>query len=153
MTIQNVKRKAKERRKQQAYLESELKKLENNLESSENLRKYGSIKNDLELIYDHIAEEVRLRSKYDWYEQGEKSTNFFLNSEKQQGNQNRIRKLIVNEKEINNETEIFNQIKLFYETLFQKPSQKYSADDINHFLNTLDIPKRSTDQIILCDIE
>ena len=28
-----------------------------------------------------------------------------------------------------------------------------SADDFNHFLNTLDIPKLSTDQIILCDIE
>ena len=28
-----------------------------------------------------------------------------------------------------------------------------SADDLNHFLNTLDIPKLSTDQIILCDIE
>ena len=46
-----------------------------------------------------------------------------------------------------------NQIKLFYETLFQKPSLKYSTDDINHFLNTLDIPKLSADQIILCDIE
>ena len=53
----------------------------------------------------------------------------------------------------NNETEILNQIKLFYETLFQKPSQKYSTDDINHLLNNLDIPKLSTDQIILCEIE
>ena len=41
-TIDYTIRKAKERRKQQAYLESELKKLENNLESSENLRKYES---------------------------------------------------------------------------------------------------------------
>ena len=64
-----------------------------------------------------------------------------------------MRKLIVSEKEINKETEILNQIKLLYETLFQKPSQKYGADDINHFLNILDIPKLSTDQIILCDIE
>ena len=55
-TIDYTKHKAKERRKKQAYLESELKKLENNLESSENLRKYESIKNDLKLIYDHIAE-------------------------------------------------------------------------------------------------
>ena len=60
-------------------------------------------------------------------------------------------KLIVNEKEINNETEILNQIKLFYETLFQKPSQKDSADDIKHILNTLEIPKLFTDQVILCD--
>ena len=72
--IDFTKRKAKERRKQQAYLESELKKLENNLESSENLSKYESLKNNLELIYDHIAEEDRLRSKCNWYEQGEKST-------------------------------------------------------------------------------
>ena len=53
----------------------------------------------------------------------------------------------------NNETEILNQIKAFSETLFQKPSQKHSTDDINHFLTTLAIPKLSTDQIILCDTE
>ena len=95
-TIDYTKRKWKERRKQQAYLESELKKLDNNLENSENLRKYESLKKDLELIYDHTAEGVRLRSKCDCHEPGEKSTKFFLNLEKQQGNQNRIRKLIVN---------------------------------------------------------
>ena len=64
-TIDYTKRKAKKRRKQQAYLEPELKKLENNLESSDNLRKYESLKNDSELIYDHIAEGIRLRSKSD----------------------------------------------------------------------------------------
>ena len=112
LIIDYTKRKAKERRKQ-AYLESELKKLENNLESSEIIKKYERLKNDLESIYDHIAEGVRLRSKWDWSEQGEKSTKFFLNSEKQRGNQNRIRKPIVNEKEINSESEILNQIKLF----------------------------------------
>ena len=44
-------------------------------------------------------------------------------------------------------------IKLFYGTLFQRPSQKYSADDDNHFLNTLDISKLSTDQITRFNIE
>ena len=76
-TIDYTKRKAKEKRKHQVYLEPELKKLENNLEHSNNLRKYERLKNDLELIYDHVAEGVRLRSKCDWYEQGEKSTNIF----------------------------------------------------------------------------
>ena len=84
-------------------MESELKKLENNLESSNKLRKYESLKIHLELIYDHIAQAVRIRSKCDWYQQGEKSTKFY-NLEKPQDNQNRIRKLIVNKKEINNET-------------------------------------------------
>ena len=150
-TIDYRKRKAKERGKQEAY--SDLKKFENNLESSKSLRKCESLKNDLELIYDHIIEGVRLRSKCDWHEPGEKSTELLLNLEKQLGNQNKIQKLIVNEKEINNETEILKQIKLFYETLFQKLSQKCSAGDINHFPNTPDIPKLCTDQIILCDIE
>ena len=85
------------------------------------------------------------------YEQGEKSTKFFLNLEKQWGNQKRIRKLIVNEKEINNETEILNQWKLFYEILFQNPSQMNSADDINHLLSTLGTPRLSAD--LTCDIE
>ena len=55
-TIDYSKREAKQRGKQQAYLESELKKLENNLESSDNLRKYESLKSDLELTYDYNAE-------------------------------------------------------------------------------------------------
>ena len=44
-------------------------------------------------------------------------------------------------------------LKLFYETLFEKPYQKDRANDINHFLNTLNIPNLSTDQAILCDIQ
>ena len=98
------------------------------MESSDNLRKYESLKSGLELIYDHIAEGVRIRSKCLRYEEGKKSTKFFLNLEKQRGNQNRDRKLIGNGKEINNETEILNQIKRFYETLFQKHSQKDSTE-------------------------
>ena len=41
-----------------------------NLESSDNLRKYESLKSGLELIYDHIAAGVRIRSKCLWYEEG-----------------------------------------------------------------------------------
>ena len=58
-------------------LESELKKLEISLDDANNLGKYNSIENELEAIYDHIAEGIRIRSKCDWYEHGEKSTIFF----------------------------------------------------------------------------
>ena len=33
-------------------------------------------------MYDHIAEGIRIRSKCEWYEHGEKSTKFFLNLQK-----------------------------------------------------------------------
>ena len=49
---------------QQAYLESGLKILENNLESSKNLIKYESLRNNLEFLI-NIAEGVRFRSKCD----------------------------------------------------------------------------------------
>ena len=39
-------------------------------------------KDQLEGIYDDIAEGIKVRSKCQWYEEGEKSTNFFLNLEK-----------------------------------------------------------------------
>ena len=64
------KSRTKQWRKQEVHLESQLKKLENNLESSDNLRKYESLKSGLELIYDHIAAGVRIRSKCLWYEEG-----------------------------------------------------------------------------------
>ena len=38
-----------------------------------NLSKYNSIKDKLDVIYNHITEGIRLRSKCDWYEHDEKS--------------------------------------------------------------------------------
>ena len=56
-------------------------------------------------MYDHIAEGIRIRSKCDWYESGEKSTKFFLNLEEKRGHENQIRKLIFDEKEIDDDVE------------------------------------------------
>ena len=41
-----------------------------------------NVKNGLELIYEKVAEGVKVRRKCQWYEEGEKSTKFFLNLEK-----------------------------------------------------------------------
>ena len=69
-------------KKSQCELEKKLKELESNLNSEANFNEYTKCKNDLELIYERIAEGVRIRSKCQWYEEGEKSTKFFLNLEK-----------------------------------------------------------------------
>ena len=39
-------------------------------------------KKDLEFIYERIAEGAKIRSKCQWYEEGEKSTSVFLISKK-----------------------------------------------------------------------
>ena len=59
-----------------------LKEIESNLNSEANLNEYTKCKKDLELTYQRIAEGVKIRSKCPWYEEGEKSTKFFLNLEK-----------------------------------------------------------------------
>ena len=54
---------AKEKRQQRTNLENQLKKLEGKLDE-DNLSKYNSVKNELDKIYDHIAEGTPIRSKY-----------------------------------------------------------------------------------------
>ena len=66
-------------RKSQCELEKKLKELESNLSSEANFNEYTKCKNDLELIYERIAEGAKIRSKCRWYEEGEKSTKLFLN--------------------------------------------------------------------------
>ena len=70
-------------RRSQWELGHKQKKLESNLNSEANFNEY---KKDLftrtylfELIYERIDEGVKIRSKFQWYEQGEKSTKRFLN--------------------------------------------------------------------------
>ena len=70
----------------------------------DNLSKYNVIKNELDAIYDHTTEGIRIKSKCHWYEHSEKSTKFFLNLEKKRGAQNTMKNLIVDDKEIIDQT-------------------------------------------------
>ena len=83
---------AKERKEKMLNLESELKNLEISLDEANNLGKYNSVKNELDGTYYHIAEGIRIRSKCDWYEHGEKSTKYFFNLERHKGNLSKFRK-------------------------------------------------------------
>ena len=99
----------------------------------DNLTKYDSVKNELDEIYDHIAEGIRIRSKCDWYEHGEKSPIFFLNVEKQRGSQNTIKKLVTDDKEITEQAHILEHIREFYETLF-KTREQITKVEMEYFL-------------------
>ena len=63
------------------YPKKSHKTLEFNVNSEANFDEYAKCKNDLELIYERIAEVVKIRSKWRSYEEGEKSAKFFLNLE------------------------------------------------------------------------
>ena len=75
---------------------------------------------------------------------------FFLNLEKKRGNQNQIRKLIIDEKEIDGDVEILKKIESFYETLFKSQSFKY-VSEIAKILCGITTPYLNNDQINLCE--
>ena len=148
-TIKYTKHVAKEKRQLRTNLENQLKKLEEKLDE-DNLSKYDSVKNELDEMYDHIAEGIRIRSKCDWYEYGEKLTNFFWNLEKQQGSQNTIKKLVIDDKEITEQTHILEHIREFYKTLFKTREQKTKIE-MENFFSDVDILELSEYQVKLCE--
>ena len=84
-TINYSKEKASERKARRIALEKTVKRLEISLSTNSNetlLEEYYKYKNELESIYNFIAEGIILRSKASWYEHGEKSSKYFLNLEK-----------------------------------------------------------------------
>ena len=81
-TIKFSKDLGKAKKSKQYSLENKLKLLESNLNCDINSVEYINCKNQLEEIYDDIAEGIKVRSKCQRYEEGEKSTKFFLNLEK-----------------------------------------------------------------------
>ena len=89
-----------------------------------------------------------IRSKCDWHQHGENSTKFFLNIEKKRGNQNQIRKLIIDGKEIDGDAEILKKFGSFYETLFKSQSFK-NVSETEHFLCDISTPSLNNDQINL----
>ena len=151
-TIRFSKTRAKEERKQRDELETTLKSLEKNLSTGENQCLYDKCKRDLEEIYDNIAEETRIRSRCQWYEEGEKSSKFFLNLEKFNGTRSQIRKIVVNDQEIVDPNKILNEIKIFYESLFRKGDSK-PPSQINDFLDKVHLPKLNITESNKCDNE
>ena len=68
-----------------------------------------------------------------------------MNLEKQRGAQNKIKKLIVDNKETTDHTHILECIKEFYEILFKKRKQK-TTTEIKSFFSHINIAKLSEDK-------
>ena len=64
---------AKNAKKERLIQEKKLKALENLLYNDESLKVYNEVKIELDSIYDHIAEGIRIRSKCDYHEFGKRS--------------------------------------------------------------------------------
>ena len=72
---------AKDLRKATQFQEEKVKHFESSVTNYYNDLQYIEYKERLNTIYSKKVNGIRIRSKCDWYESGEKSTNFFLNLE------------------------------------------------------------------------
>ena len=94
---------------------------------------------------------IRSKSKCNWYEHGEKASNFFLNLEKPRAFKNQIPNILIDNIEINNQKYINNELYWYYKHLFNE-RQHLSEHDINNFLNAVsNFPQLSTEQSLECE--
>ena len=132
------------------YFENKLKNLENVLDNNDNFQRCHNIKDKIEEIYEKKAEGTEIRSKCLLYEEGEKSSEFFLNLEKRRGIQGQIRKLIVNNEEITHQNKIRNELLIFYEMFFRNTSAN-TSENCNSFLNEVFVPKLNYKDARICE--
>ena len=141
---------AKEQRRKRENLEQTLNNFETNYHNFEENINYLECKHKLDDIYENIANGIKIRSKCNWYEYGEKSSKFFLNLEKSHSVKSQVRSIISDDNSYEDPKEINKQLLLFYKDLF---SEKIKNDDvvIKEFLENINLPKLSPDQINSCE--
>ena len=74
--------------------------MEQNFSNDEAKEQYNAYRGEINEIYDEISNGIKIRSKCDWYEFGEKSNKFFLTIEKRRAKQNIVHKVLSNEQEM-----------------------------------------------------
>ena len=113
---------------------------------------YNRAKQEIEKLHSEKTKGYILRSKCQIFEEGEKSTKFFLGLEKKKAISGTIESLMVDgDNEVKNYKDVLDEIKKFYEKLFSK--RALNETDTHVFLEGLDLPKISDAEKISCENE
>ena len=89
---------------------------------------------------------IKIKGKYNLYEDGKKSSKLFLDLEKNWAIQNQIRLLKIGKKEIKDKNKILQNLYQFYEELFPEKVSN-SIEVIAHYLKNISLPKLTKEQI------
>ena len=109
-----------------------------------------NIKDEFEHFYDNIATGVKIRSKWNWYRHGNKSTKYFLNLEKQKAVNGTVNKIIKDHMEITDQLKIQHELRMFYEQLFKKTICNANSKIVS-FLDNISLPVINNDFFNLCE--
>ena len=118
------------------------------------LKEYNEAKKELDQIYVHITNRIILRSRTTLYEEGEKSSSYFLRLEKRNKSKSHVRKWILDDNdtttsEKTDDLVILKELKSFYSSLYKKRSLK-TENDCMDYLKNIDTPKLQDNDIGCC---
>jgi exonuclease III len=138
-----TKEKARIKRAEVKELECRVKYLEGNLTDDLNISQYQEAKKDLDEHHNEITKGLVIRSRAQYYEEGEKSNRYFLNLIKRNRNKTCIRKLNIKNEMVTDTSQIMENIKQFYSKLYSKVDRPEPVQlEYNMFLNA-DLPRLS----------
>ena len=149
-TINFSKKLAKNTNKNIVDLETKLMHFEKSYANYVDNIDYKVCKQQLDAIYKEKAKWIKIRSKCNWYDLGEKFTKLFLDLEKHRAIQSQIHPVIINEDEITDQDEINKQIFSFYQSLFSRQVQ-VQTDKIDAYLDNIPLPKLTDEQTLSCE--
>jgi len=156
VTIKYSKEKARKRRAQLSEAEHKLRQCEDKCNLSptaENISQLENAKNEYETLFDYIIQGKILRSKWNWYENGEKNSKFFLNLENNSSRKTCIRRLLDNQSKVVLDSQrILKELENNYKSLYTKQVSTASEEIFSSFLDNTDcIPVLTEDQKALCE--
>ena len=128
-------------------LESELIELNKNQPLSQfQIKEIENKQLQLETIVKQKAMGAKIRSRVRWYEEGEKSTRYFMNLEKRNYNLKTVTRVSTNNGEyVDSRQDILRELKNFYSKLYTKTEYGTSQAEYQEFLD-IDCPTLSDDK-------
>ena len=152
-TIKYSKGKAQKKRQDLVEIETSLKQAEETLSidsSTSNFENLECLKMKYDSHFDYIAKGAIIRSRANWYEQGEKSNKYFLGLESYRGNKSCMRKMLTNEGILTtNPKKIMKEIENFYSDLYA--ANEEVVDENHPFLQRPEIPKLTDEMKSVCE--
>ena len=155
-TIKYSKEKRSQLRNEEKALQEELQELDrkicnNDVFDQETLEKYESAKGKLKRIHDIRGKEAIFRSKTKWLEQGERSTKYFFNLEKNNYEKKLIREVkLENGEIISNFAQVNKEIEDFYGKMYTSKMSGSDVSEHNHnihkFIEGLNIPQLNIEE-------
>ena len=126
-------------------LENRIKRLENDLivnNSHDTKQRLKEANDDYNKILEEQCKGALVRSRIQWFEEGERPTKYFLNLEKRNGNNKNISRLMLNDGSfVTDSFEILRYQKDYYSKLYASTYHENNENELHHFLEDLDIPK------------